>query len=263
MKIKVQSPSSIANSSGPVTTDSTGFKVKAASFEGPLDILLELIEKRKLFIGDIALAKITDDFIEYIRQFSPLPVSDSANFILIASTLLLIKSKSLLPSLTLSDEEQTDISDLNKRLSILSKIKELSVKIRQIYLLEPLFETTGSRKTVAVFAPDKQTNIKSLHESIFRVITSVPKIEKPKSATIRQIISLEEMIDNLTKRVNLALKITFKEFSKVHNGERVNIIVSFLAMLELFKQGTIHVVQENNFSDIHIESKSVSVPRYN
>ena len=73
------------------------FTVKTQSFEGPLDLLLDLIEKRKLFINDISLVKVTDDFIAHVRQFENLPMAESAHFILVASTLLLIKSKSLLP----------------------------------------------------------------------------------------------------------------------------------------------------------------------
>ena len=82
------------------------FKVKTSSFEGPLDLLLDLIEKRKLFINDVSLAKVTDDFIAHIKQFDDLPMAESAHFILIASTLLLIKSKSLLQELNLTEEEK-------------------------------------------------------------------------------------------------------------------------------------------------------------
>ena len=81
------------------------FQIKTEAFEGPLDLLLALIEKRKLFISDISLAEVADDFIEYIKTFDEFPVDMTANFILIASTLLLIKSKSLLPSMTLTSEE--------------------------------------------------------------------------------------------------------------------------------------------------------------
>ncbi len=72
------------------------FKVKVGQFEGPLDLLLELIEKRKLHISDVPLSEVADEFIEYIKSFEEFPIADSADFILVASTLLLIKSKSLL-----------------------------------------------------------------------------------------------------------------------------------------------------------------------
>lgn len=260
MKIKVSSSSSVpGNAPGAKSI----FKIKTISFEGPLEILLELIEKRKLFIGDIALAKVTDDFIVYIRQFDDLPVSDSANFILIASTLLLIKSKSLLPNLSISEDEQSDISDLNKRLSLLAKIKEGSAIVQKLFWKNILFETRRNKKASIVFSPDKMTTIHNLHSAITKVIASAPKTEKIPTATIKKVISLEEMIDNLSKRVTLALRMTFKDFSGAHKENKVNVIVGFLAMLELFKQGTIHVNQDVNFSDIHIESKSISVPRYN
>src|SRR4051812_32375972 len=100
------------------------FLVKHEQFEGPLDLLLSLIEKRKLFINDISLAKVADDFINHIKNFEQFPIGESANFILIASTLLLIKSKSLLPTLQLTEEEQGSIEDLETRLKIYQRIKD-------------------------------------------------------------------------------------------------------------------------------------------
>jgi hypothetical protein len=88
------------------------FQVKTHIFEGPLDTLLSLIEKRKLFINDISLAQVADDYISYVKSLNDFPIADSAHFILIASTLVLIKSKSLLPTLTLSEEEESSIEDL-------------------------------------------------------------------------------------------------------------------------------------------------------
>src|SRR3954469_6101774 len=109
------------------------FTVKTQAFEGPLDLLLDLIEKRKLFVSDIALAKVTDDFIEHVRKFENLPMGESAHFILVASTLLLIKSKSLLPELALTDDEQGDIRDLETRLKIYKRIKDASKHVEKMF----------------------------------------------------------------------------------------------------------------------------------
>ena len=92
------------------------FTAKTPAFEGPLEVLLNLIEARKLHVGDIALAAVADDFIAYAKQFEEFPIAEGASFILVASTLLLIKSKSLLPALELTEEEKTDISELEARL---------------------------------------------------------------------------------------------------------------------------------------------------
>src|SRR4051812_5655315 len=100
------------------------FTVKTEVFEGPLDLLLSLIEKRKLFVNDISLAKVADDFIAHVQGFEKFPMNDSVNFTLIASTLLLIKSKSLLPTLTLTEEEEEGIHDLEARLKMYKRIKD-------------------------------------------------------------------------------------------------------------------------------------------
>ena len=93
------------------------FKVKIGEIEGPLELILDLIEKRKLHISDVSLSQVADEFIEYIKSFEEFPIQDSADFILVASTLLLIKSKSLLPNLSLTPEEQDNIEDLENRLA--------------------------------------------------------------------------------------------------------------------------------------------------
>ena len=78
--------------------DGQEYTVKTEAFEGPLELLLNLIEKRKLFISDISLAQVADDYIEYINKQEDFPMASTADFILVASTLVLIKSKSLLPT---------------------------------------------------------------------------------------------------------------------------------------------------------------------
>lgn len=242
---------------------STTFTIKTQTFEGPLDLLLSLIEKRKLFINDIALAQVTDDFIAHIQNFEKLPMADSAQFILIASTLLLIKSKSLLPALTLTEEEEEGIHDLETRLNIYQRIKDASSNIKELFGKQIIFPRLQSAKVEPVFSPHESMNLLSLAKAIKDIIEALPKKENIPKAVVRKVISLEETIDNLTKRITQGLKMKFSEFSSIHKEEKVNVIVSFLAMLELVKQGIIHVSQENHFGDIHMETKEVGVPRYN
>jgi segregation and condensation protein A len=242
---------------------SQSFIIKSEVFEGPLDLLLSLVEKRKLFINDIALAKVTDDFINHIQNFDKLPMEDSASFILIASTLLLIKSKSLLPALTLTEEEEVEIHDLETRLKIYQRIKDASVHIKDIFGKEIIFQRSQTPKIDPIFSPHESMSLLSLAQSIKDMIHALPKKENIPKAVVRKVISLEETIDNLTKRITTGLRMKFSDFASVHKEEKVNIIVSFLAMLELVKQGVIHVTQENHFGDINMETKEVGVPRYN
>jgi segregation and condensation protein A len=238
------------------------FTIKTQSFEGPLELLLELIEKRKLFINDISLAKVTDDFIEHIKQFSNIPMGESAHFILIASTLLLIKSKSLLPELSLTDEEESNIKDLETRLKIYKVIKQASLKISEIFGQNIIFEQSQMRKTEPVFTPDPEFTLNKALQLLKDLIIRLPKNEKVPNKVIQKVMSLEEMINTLSNRITSHIRMSFKEFTKENRENRVHVIVSFLAMLELVKNGILHVQQESIFGDIQMETKEVGVPRY-
>lgn len=239
------------------------FTVKQGNFEGPLDVLLSLIEKRKLFINDISLAKVADDYLAYIKTLDKFPLADSANFVLIASTLVLIKSKSLLPALELTAEEQGNIADLERRLKIYRRIKELSAGIRErfgkriAFLPEP-------RPTAPVFSPDVSMTLTAFAVAIKDVLKNLPKsaaAELPK-LILEKVMSLEEMITQLTKRVTDSLRVSFRDFSKSDEASKVHVIVGFLAMLELVKQGIISVTQERHFDDILMETERLGVPKY-
>lgn len=260
-----------------MSADST-FKIKTEVFEGPLDLLLSLIEKRKLLVNDISLAKVTDDYIEYLQRVqsvgatqeaggapnaSAFPMAESANFILIASTLLLIKSKSLLPTLSLTEEEKGSIEDLEARLKLYQKIKELSLHVKERFGTAPIFAKTESKTVVPVFSPEPEITPAGVLAAIKEVIRNLPKKEFIPKAVVRKVMSLEEMIVNLTARIQSSVKMSFKDFAGVGKQERVHVIVSFLAMLELVKQGIVDVTQDAHFQDITIETQAVGVPRYN
>lgn len=238
------------------------YKVKTEIFEGPLDTLLGLIEKRKLFINDISLAQVADDFIAYVKNLGDFPIGESANFILIASTLVLIKSKSLLPNLTLSQEEEQSIDDLQDRLKEHQKYKKLGEDLLKIFNKRNLYIKLPPKETKVLFVPDERISLNRIYESIRQIISQIPKAENLPKTVVQKVISLEEMIGNLTDRITKSFKMSFKDFSGIGKEDKVNVIVSFLAMLELVKQGIIHVKQENLWDDIEIETNSISVPRY-
>ena len=238
------------------------YQVKTHIFEGPLDTLLSLIEKRKLFINDISLAQVADDYIAYIKSLDDFPIADSAHFILIASTLVLIKSKSLLPNLTLTEEEQHSIEDLEARLQEYQKYKALSRHLRERFGIYVEYLRLPSKEKIVVFTPDRNTSLARIRETIQSVISQIPKAEIIPKVVVKKVISLEEMIENLTKRITENMKMSFKDFSGIGKAEKVEVIVSFLAMLELVKQGIIKVRQDRDFHDIEIESEVVGVPKY-
>jgi len=248
------------------------FQVKTGEFEGPLELLLRLVEKRKLFINDISLAQIADKYISHIKEIQNFPVKDVANFIVVASTLILIKSKSLLPNLELTLEEEASIEDLEERLRQYKQAKELGKKIKERFGLHIIFPSQ-TRLSVPVFSPHKEINSKNLLNAIQDIVGAFPKtgkIENPK-ALVKKVVSLEEMINSLTERVKESFRMSFKDFAKNHSNlkggggdkdQKINMIVGFLAMLELVKTGLISVSQSYNFDDINMESQEVGLPRY-
>ena len=241
---------------------STNFEIKTEVFEGPLDLLLSLIEKRKLFINDISLAQVADEYIEYIKRLDEFSVKNAADFVLIASTLVLIKSKSLLPTLSLTEEEQVSVEDLETRLKIYKRMRELGESIEKNFGAQIIFEKTVRKNSKIVFSPDKYTDNKNILSAIKEVISRLPKKEVVREAIVQKVVSLEETMDNLSERIKQNFKMSFKDFSGMGKKERVHVVVNFLAMLELVKQNIINVKQDIKFGDIDMESKDVGTPSY-
>jgi len=237
------------------------FEVTQGEFRGPLEVLLDLIEARKLHISDVTLSKVTADFLNYAKSHEGFPIAESAQFGFVASTLLLIKSKSLLPQLSLTREEEASMEDLERRLRLLQRFRELSRHVRARFGETPLY-LPRERAALPVFAPPKEISPKILCRAVLAVLAAIPKTEKLATVAVQKVISLEEMIERLRNRVTLALKMSFVEFSKMHKGERIHVIVGFLAMLELVKQGLIAARQETRHGEIVMETNSIGTPRY-
>jgi segregation and condensation protein A len=239
------------------------FAIKTEVFEGPLELLLSLIEKRKLLINDISLAQVTDDFIKYLESNPQMPIHQSSQFIVIASTLLLIKSKSLLPTLEFTEEETKNVEDLELRLKIYQKYKEASENIAEMFGKNLAFSRSYVAKSdEVIFAPSKNITIDSIKESAIRALQRLPKVEKLPQAVVRKVVSLEDTIQKLTNRIRNNLQMSFRDFAGVGKEEKVNVIVSFIAMLELVKQGMIAVTQNEAYEDIKIETQEISTPSY-
>ncbi len=247
------------------------YKVKTGKFEGPLDLLLDLIEKKKLHINDVSLAEVTDGYVAYIENLSNFPTEEVVSFITIASTLILIKSISLLPTLSISQEEGQDIEDLQERLRILKDIKEKGLKIKELFGANIIFMAEDRKNTQSIFSPTEEVAIQNFLISMRGLISALPKKEVLQEAIVKKIISLEEAIEGLIERVQKDLRISFSKLNEritstdpvERKALKVNVIISFLAVLELVKRGIVLVRQDEHFRDIDIESGENKVPVYN
>jgi len=245
------------------------FEVKTHKFQGPLELLLDLIEKRKFFINDISLAEIADDFISKVNTGDGIILENISQFINVASILLLIKSRSLLPNLQLTEEEEESIDDLEFRLKELKRMKDLTGYLGERFGMNIIFLSEGQKNEQSVFSPHESINKENILENVRELIKTFPVFHKEENlkAKVAKVVSLEEMIESLTERVKTAVKMSFRDFSKNDSKrnvkeKRLNTVVSFLAVLELFKQGIINLSQNEHFSDIEIESTEIGVPKY-
>lgn len=232
-----------------------------SNFEGPFGLLLSLIEERKLHINDISLAQVTEDYLKHVNDLGALSPAEISAFIVVAATLILIKSKSLLPNLSLTTEEEGDIKNLEDRLKLYELYTRLAKNLKENFGQKIIFAPLERKNDTLVFLPDEQITKESMMTFIEGAISRIPKKVFLENVEVKKVISIEEMIDKLTERIQNSMKMNFKEFSghAKTREERVTVIVSFLAMLELVRQGILHAAQENNFEDILIEKQTIEV----
>ena len=237
------------------------YTVKTAGFEGPFGVLLNLVEERKLHINDVSLAQVTEDYLSYVNSLENLSPSLISSFVVVAATLILIKSKSLLPNLDLTAEEESDIKNLEDRLKQYELYISLARNIKDLFGKKIIFAAEERKNPMLVFLPDDQITSESMMTYARGVLGKLPvKVFLPE-VEVKKVISIEEMIDRLTDRIKNSLKMNFKEFSghAKTKEEKVFVIVSFLAMLELVRQGMLKAAQENNFEDIIIEKEEIII----
>jgi len=235
------------------------FTIQQNAFDGPLELLVNLIQRKKVHVTDINLSEIADEYIEYVQSHQT-SISSNAEFLEIASTLLLIKSKALLPNLILTEEETQSIEELEKRVALYSLVQDHAAKLRE--KKGKLYR--GGKVDfgkVSIFAPSKGLSTNSLKTSLLEFIETLPKPQAVTKATLIPVIRLEDMMNTLVARVQSALSLSFRDFSGQFT-EKKNIIVSFLSVLELIKQQQISVVQDDEYGDMMCEVEQVNLPSY-
>ncbi len=227
------------------------YKVKSGEFEGPFELLLELIEGEKLSINKVSLTEVADKYLEYVKNLRDFPIDEAAGFLLVASTLMLIKSRSLLPSLKLTEEEEQSIGDLEKRLVIYRDIKRLSFNIRDRFGKNRLYERESFSGLLPEFIEPREIQVATLFEALKKVLINLPIKEIFPEAAIKKVVSLEEKIRDIIGRIEKGIQASFSDFNK-EGQDKSEMIVNFLAVLELARRGLVIVNQEDHFGNISI-----------
>ncbi len=237
------------------------FNIKTPVFEGPFNLLLNLIEDRKLFINDVSLASVTEDYLRYVSEVGTRTSSEMSAFVSIAATLILIKSKSLLPNLELTREEESDISSLEIRLKLYELFTKISLEVAENFGKRIIFEAGEKKNDVLVFLPDQEITKERMMTFAHDALGRIPKKSVLAEVEVKKVISLEEMIDDLTVRIQNSIKMNFRDFAgkATTKEEKVMVVVGFLAILEMVKQGILSAEQGENFEDIIIGKETAAI----
>lgn len=226
------------------------YKVKLEKFEGPLDLLLQLIESEELPISEIALASVMEQYVSYLKKIEDKNPEEMADFLLVASKLLLIKSRVLLPEVDLGLAE--DGMSLEEQLRL---YREYAVASKEIHKIIGRHKFAWAREKSplqeGIFAPPPSLTMEKIKLAFLDVLQSIePVIALPKAA-IERVISIKDKIEELRSLILTKAQISFSNVLRVAKN-KTEVIVSFLALLELIKQRTVSVSQGDLFEDITV-----------
>lgn len=242
--------------------------VKLQVFEGPLDLLLHLLDKNKVNIYDIPIVEITKQYMDYIREMKRHDLNVVSEFLVMAATLLDIKSKMLLPAPPQEEEEQEDPrAELVQQLLEYKMYKCISyeLKDRQVDAQKVMFKVPTVPPEVAAYEEPVDleelvgdTTLAQLND-IFKSIMQkkqdrIDPVRSKFGRIEKEQVSLEETMRTLEEYARTHRSFSFKNLLEYKSG-KMEIIVNFLAILELMKLGKISISQEHIFDDILIESK--------
>ncbi|NTW15036.1 MAG: segregation/condensation protein A [Candidatus Moranbacteria bacterium] len=226
---------------------------RLSQFEGPLELLLSLIEGRKLDITQVSLAEVADQYLDRLSaERDAVSLSELSEFLVIAARLILIKSKMLLPVLVFTEEEEESMEDLERRLLEYKRFKDASEALAEMAgsgrCSYPREKFLGAPET---FSPPRGLTAESLRRQFESVLGAIPEKERMIEEVIEQVVSLEERIATLQHSLRKRAEHGFRELIATAR-DRTEVIVSFLALLELVKQRFVTVDQGDIFGDIRI-----------
>lgn len=241
-----------------LTLESNKYAIKIENFEGPLDLLCHLIDKNKMDIYDIKISEIADQYIEYINQMEELNLEVTSEFLIMASTLLYIKSKGLLPNQVEAEEELTE-EQLIQRIIEYKKYKEITSKFRANY---EEFSKRFFKIAEIIELPKQKLEVEYSKEMLPEIYKGI--IERNNEKINQNAKNIEKIAIIETYTVASKVKEMFKElikrpkfvFNKLYSLSKCNkqeVVTAFTGLLELSRRNKVTTVQESLFGDITVE----------
>ncbi len=223
------------------------YEIKTDYFQGPLSLLLELIEKEKLDITKVSLGYVTEKYLEHIEELGDnFDTSELADFLVIAAKLLLIKSSALLPNFFGEDDSATD---LENQLKIYKVYRDAGKNIKFILDQKRFsFSRLPTRRDLLVtFNPPKNISVYFLNKTMKGILKDLEdSISKIPNEKIKATVTIGERISELKRLMKASARIGFYDFLR-SAGSKSEIVVSFLALLELIKQKELVAIQGDDY----------------
>lgn len=241
-----------------LTLQTNKYNIKIENFEGPLDLLCHLIDKNKMNIYDIKLSDITDQYIDFINQMEKMNLEVTSEFLIMASTLLYLKSKNLLPT-EVEDEKELTEEELLQRIIEYKKYKEISKKLKENY---EIFSKRCYRLQQEIELP-KQKLERSYQKDIISQMYELV-VEKSSSRLNKNAKNIDKIAITDTYTVGSKVKEMFREllrkpkfiFNKLYKVSETNkqeVVTAFTGLLELSRRSKVVTTQEELFGDIVVE----------
>ncbi len=235
------------------------YKITIDNFEGPLDLLLHLIKENNIDIYDIEIKEITKQYLDYIKAMKDLNLSVASEYLVMATELIEMKSKMLLPShkeVKEDDYEQDPREVLIERLLAYKKYKEVTSEFKSLELSRKNI-ITKEPENLSYYAKQEEKNddlsIDDLIEA-FNAIMERKKLDKPISTKItKKELSLEDKIISIKNVLKIKKKVNFEELLRANSKQEI--VISFLSILEMIKKNEIVVKQDSNFNTIVVSLK--------
>lgn len=225
-------------------------------FSGPLELLLSLIDAQKLTITDVNIAEVTEQYVAYVQKHrDDITLANLAEFLDMAARLILLKSKALLPLLVLEQDEEDEIVDLASQLAEYQKFAQIANELGTQWARgrQSFVRSVPPRKRQIVFAPPAQISVADLAELFRGVLVDIPIVDQLDTKRMRDVVAVEERMMELSRSLARRGTVAFSQFVK-NATNKIDVIVSFLALLELVKQDTVTVSQQATLDDIAIAS---------
>lgn len=241
-----------------LTLETNKYAIKIENFEGPLDLLCHLIDKNKMDICDIKISEITDQYIEYINQMEKLNLEITSEFLIMASTLLYLKSKTLLPVQQEEEKELTE-EELLRRIIEYKKYKEITKKLKERY---GMYSKRIYKLPDDVILPKQKLDKEYNSELVPKIYANV--IQKNEQRLNRNAKNIEKIAITDTYTVGSKVKEMYRAllknkkfvFNKLFSKEKCNkneVVTAFSGLLELSRRSKVLTKQEELFGDITVE----------